>query len=800
MMKRRNKISLDKNIKSESYLLNEYNNQIITENEELHYSKRESIIKDLKQKGFNELQIDDIFETFKRNSVSSRYPLIEENNLNNIFDSHTIDTDMHSNLRKNKMIEGINSSSKYKNSFAIKTENAKNKSIYKNKTNKYNCAKLYVNASSDKYRKNLFCIKEKKENKYKNNIKIKNVRKNNINTIINTNRIYSRKTNPKLGNYQNKFKLSYRNSINSIEDRKNEMLKKYEFDDNYNNYNFKIIFETKKVMDRNNNNIGYLDIKSIKTKNGRESHYKSRNAKKEENKNNISNSINNSNNTILIKKNIFRNKNDKTGFNLNEIKEEKESNNQFKEVTINRNNSLNCDYEINNKYNNIKNKRKIYNQMIKELKTVNEIINIKDNINNKNKLEQKFFSYRNNNFNKIEKHILTNKFNQKNNILIIRKQNTEEEEKLAKKNNSISIIKQGDNIDNEIFKESNTIKKNNFIKNIEKNIKSKSLSKISDRNISNHNHNFVNINLCKNKIKKSSTIYQNRGLSIEPNKKNLVEKYISDEKTISDKEETEKINNENYDKNKSFNSSFNDKENNESKESNNDKNNNKSNTITNNIRVNKIPNKKANIPPSNNNSKLSKNSVNKNVAYNFITKKYPNGTYKGYIYNDKREKSGIMFFDNGAKYEGQWKNDKKNGKGVFTSSHYFDCKNFVGMKYEGDFKDDKFEGYGITTYTNGDKYEGEWKNNKQYGRGIVTYFNGEKYEGDWKEGFFDGTGIFYLKNGERFEGRFKDNKYNGYGKYFYINGEWLEGIFKNDHPSGNCLLHKKDGTVVNVLH
>ena len=82
----------------------------------------------------------------------------------------------------------------------------------------------------------------------------------------------------------------------------------------------------------------------------------------------------------------------------------------------------------------------------------------------------------------------------------------------------------------------------------------------------------------------------------------------------------------------------------------------------------------------------------------------------------------------------------------------------------------------------------------------MTYFNGEKYEGDWKEGFFEGIGIFYLKNGERFEGRFKDNKYNGYGKYFYINGEWLEGIFKNDHPSGNCLLHKKDGTVVNVLH
>ena len=125
---------------------------------------------------------------------------------------------------------------------------------------------------------------------------------------------------------------------------------------------------------------------------------------------------------------------------------------------------------------------------------------------------------------------------------------------------------------------------------------------------------------------------------------------------------------------------------------------------------------------------INNNLKSKNTSFNYVTKKYPNGTYKGYILNDKREKHGIMMFDNGAKYEGQWKNDKKNGKGVFTSSHYFNCENNVGMKYEGEFKDDKFDGYGITMYTNGDKYEGEWKNNKQYGKGVVTYFNGEKYE------------------------------------------------------------------------
>ena len=793
MMKKKNKISRDQKLNSDSNLLKSYNNQIKTEDEEFQYSKRESIINDLKQKGFNELQIDDIFETFKRNSVSNRYSLLQENNSNRIKESYTIDTDFHNNLRKNKRIESINSNSKYKNSFVIKSENTKMQEIYKNKPIKYNCAKLYINASSEKYRRNLLYLRDKKENKYKNNIKIENIKRSKINPIIitsnnfNTNRVYSRKTNQKVGNNINKFKLSYRNSINSIEERKNEMSKKYEFD---RNYNFKIIFETKKVIDRTNN-IGYLDIKSIKTKNGRESRYKSRNEIIEEKK--TSNSISSSN-SIIYNKNFINNKDEMMGFNLEEINKGKE-NNEIKEIKINKKND-NYEYEKDNKCNNNdKIKKKISNYLMNELKTINEInkdkINVKDTNNIKNKFDQKYFSS-NNHFNKKEKRLYND---YKTNILVIRKQTTEEEEKLVKKNNSISIIKQGDSIDNKRTIESNSYRSNNYFVKVDSNIKSKSVTKKLENNLSKKNHNFVNINLCKDKFRHSSTFYENRGLSIKENRNNNLKKEISFEEEISERKvNNNKINNENNNKTISFNSSIKNDGNSKIKESNNE-NNNKQNRITNIIRVNKIPNPKSDIHT---NPKITNNSNQKKLTY--ITKKYPNGTYKGYIYNDKREKSGIMLFDNGAKYEGQWKNDKKQGKGVFTSSHYFDCKNFVGMKYEGDFKEDKFEGFGITLYTNGDKYEGEWKNNKQYGKGIVTYFNGEKYEGDWREGMFDGIGTFFLKNGERFEGRFKDNKYNGYGKYFYLNGDWLEGVFRNDHPSGNCILHKKDGTVVNVVH
>ena len=182
-----------------------------------------------------------------------------------------------------------------------------------------------------------------------------------------------------------------------------------------------------------------------------------------------------------------------------------------------------------------------------------------------------------------------------------------------------------------------------------------------------------------------------------------------------------------------------------------------------------------------------------NVRYRKTKKEYHDGRYEGIIINNKREIKGIMYYKNGSKYEGQWRNDKKHGKGVFISQNYNNPK-LIGIKYEGEFNNDKIEGYGVGKYTSGDKYEGEWKNNKQYGRGILIYKEGGKYIGEWKNGKLNGNGIYYLKNGERFEGNFIDDKYNGYGKYYYNDGEFLEGIFKNDLPSGSCILHKIDGT------
>ena len=53
--------------------------------------------------------------------------------------------------------------------------------------------------------------------------------------------------------------------------------------------------------------------------------------------------------------------------------------------------------------------------------------------------------------------------------------------------------------------------------------------------------------------------------------------------------------------------------------------------------------------------------------------------------------------------------------------------------YEGEIKDNKREGQGIMYFNNGNRYEGGFINNMPEGKG--TYFiNGDWYVGDFKDG------------------------------------------------------------------
>merc|ERR1711874_941158 len=149
-------------------------------------------------------------------------------------------------------------------------------------------------------------------------------------------------------------------------------------------------------------------------------------------------------------------------------------------------------------------------------------------------------------------------------------------------------------------------------------------------------------------------------------------------------------------------------------------------------------------------------------------------TYDGDWKNKAAHGYGVMKWQNGDRYEGDWVEGLRQGKGKYT------CK-ASGGKYEGDYKDDKKEGEGKYNWNNGDWYEGQWKSGLRHGKGLYVWKekneNSEeieeigRYEGDWLDGIKEGTGKFTYANGDVFTGPYVGGNRHGQGQLVKQDGE-----------------------------
>lgn len=104
---------------------------------------------------------------------------------------------------------------------------------------------------------------------------------------------------------------------------------------------------------------------------------------------------------------------------------------------------------------------------------------------------------------------------------------------------------------------------------------------------------------------------------------------------------------------------------------------------------------------------------------------------------------------------GQWTNDKRNGKG------YERYKN--SNVYEGDFKDGKAHGAGLFTWNTGETYDGQWEKGLKNGYGVWRGTEGEYYIGEWKDSRTHGKGMYVWSNGDKYEGDWKNGLKHGQG-------------------------------------
>ena len=76
-----------------------------------------------------------------------------------------------------------------------------------------------------------------------------------------------------------------------------------------------------------------------------------------------------------------------------------------------------------------------------------------------------------------------------------------------------------------------------------------------------------------------------------------------------------------------------------------------------------------------------------------------------------------------------------------------------GSNYIGEVNEDYFpNGIGKMEYNNGDIYNGNWSQNKKQGKGEMIYKNGDKYKGNWKNDVKHGEGIMKYSNGQIYDG------------------------------------------------
>jgi len=165
-------------------------------------------------------------------------------------------------------------------------------------------------------------------------------------------------------------------------------------------------------------------------------------------------------------------------------------------------------------------------------------------------------------------------------------------------------------------------------------------------------------------------------------------------------------------------------------------------------------------------------------------------TFQGSFLNGFRKHGTYSTKDGTVEYTGSFvEGDLRHGKGIFFARGHY--------KYDGDWKLDKRDGKGTCSYDNGvGEYEGGWKDDMRHGKGIMSVPNEYEYEGAWKEDREEGKGTAkYLKTNEKYVGTFKNGVPSGNGKRLYADGSIYEGEFAHGVRSGRgAFTNKEDGS------
>ena len=101
-----------------------------------------------------------------------------------------------------------------------------------------------------------------------------------------------------------------------------------------------------------------------------------------------------------------------------------------------------------------------------------------------------------------------------------------------------------------------------------------------------------------------------------------------------------------------------------------------------------------------------------------------------------------------------------------------------GKKYVGEFKDNKKSGRGVCYYKDGGKYIGDFLNDLQHGQGLEILADGQRYEGTFSRGNRHGWIKYTIP--DRCTLRLKYHNGNCLSKIKILNGEEMEKFYNDE--------------------
>ncbi|KAM4549411.1 ankyrin repeat and MYND domain-containing protein 1 isoform 2-T2 [Odontesthes bonariensis] len=100
---------------------------------------------------------------------------------------------------------------------------------------------------------------------------------------------------------------------------------------------------------------------------------------------------------------------------------------------------------------------------------------------------------------------------------------------------------------------------------------------------------------------------------------------------------------------------------------------------------------------------------------------------------------------------------------------------------------------GVQEWPDGSKYDGEFVNGLKHGKGRYSWKNGEYYEGSFYKDYKHGDGLYCWATGHKFIGKFYLNRKEGYGQQIFPDGATFQGLYHSDQRFGPGVVTYPDG-------